>query len=207
MAKKESMNDRERRFARIWVTSRTVAGKTQEFMAKGLGVSKKTIQNWENGTTAPDLYTGSEWFRILGINPLPYYQSFLFPSLFNVDQTNSDDVVDQALEMLIKSSSTAEKKKLLYLMAGQHGSPWNSLLQAFTAYCHISMKSRVNIAQAVFNDYEMEKATGDLVCTDDVFPDMSIFKRALEEGKKSVIKGQKGYTNVRFKEEEEEEEE
>ena len=78
MGKQEDITDRERQFAKIWADSRVDAGKTQDYMAKGLGVSKKTIQNWENGVTAPDFFMGSEWFRVLGINPLPYYLSFLF---------------------------------------------------------------------------------------------------------------------------------
>ena len=46
MSEKESRAERIKRFARIWALSRGNAGKSQEFMASGLGVSKKTIQNW-----------------------------------------------------------------------------------------------------------------------------------------------------------------
>ncbi len=197
MNKNESTDEREARFARIWSASRADAKKTQEFMAKGLGVSKKTIQNWESGVTAPDLYMGSEWFRILGLNPLPYYLSFLFPDMFeNYVPEDDDDLVEQALIARIKNSTAVEKRELLYMMTGRHGSSWYSLLQMFTAHCHISMKSRVNIARNIIDTYEMEAETGDLVCKGDVQPDMSMLKVAVEEGKRSVIKGSFGYTNV-----------
>ena len=78
----DSRIDRITRFSKIWWQSRADAEKSQEFMALGLGVSKKTVQNWEKGISAPDLFQGSEWFRILGLNPLPYYLAFLFPELF-----------------------------------------------------------------------------------------------------------------------------
>lgn len=65
----ETIIERQKRFSRIWSTSRANAGKTQEFMANGLGISKKTVQNWESGITSPDLFMGSEWFHVLGINP------------------------------------------------------------------------------------------------------------------------------------------
>ena len=56
MGKQEDITDRERQFAKIWADSRVDAGKTQDYMAKGLGVSKKTIQNWENDVRKPADY-------------------------------------------------------------------------------------------------------------------------------------------------------
>ena len=197
MSKQEDAAERENRFAQIWATSRVDAGKTQDYMAKGLGVSKKTIQNWENGVTAPDLFMGSEWFRVLGINPLPYYLSFLFPNLFaDISPNDSDDSIEQALILLIRNSTAIEKRELLYLMAGRHGSPWYSLLQMFTAHCHTSMKSRVNVARIVLDNYEMESVTGQLVCETNVKPDIPMLKNAVEEGKRAVMAGKSGYTNV-----------
>lgn len=197
MQRKENTSDRERRFAQIWSVSRMNAGKTQEYMAKGLGVSKKTVQNWENGATAPDFFMGSEWFRVLGINPLPYYLSFVFPDLFaDISPDDSDDSIEQALILLIKNSTAVEKRELLYLMAGRHGSSWYSLLQMFTAHCHTSMRSRIGVARNILDNYEIESATGQLVCTSNVQPDIEMLRGAIEEGKRSVMAGNSGYTNV-----------
>ena len=164
MAREESVQEREKRFARIWASSRSDAGKTQEFMANGLGVSRKTIQNWENGVTAPDLFMGSEWFHILGRNPLPYYLSFLFPDLFSsISPEDNDETIDEALMFLMKNMNGTEKRELLYLMAGQHGSPWYSLLQLFTAHCHTSLRARVAAARLILDSYELEEAADMLV--------------------------------------------
>lgn len=193
----EEMAERKRRFAQIWAASRVASGKTQEYMAKGLGVSRKTIQNWENGVTVPDLFMGSEWFRVLGINPLPYYLSFLFPDLFaDISPKDSDDDIERALVHLIKQSTAIEKRELLYLMAGRHGSSWYSLLQMFTAYCHTSMKSRVGVARNILDNFEIEKATGQLVCKTNVMPDIEMLHNAVEEGKRAVMAGNTGYTSV-----------
>ena len=43
MSKQEDAAERENKFAQIWATFRVDAWKTQDYMAKGLGVSKKTI--------------------------------------------------------------------------------------------------------------------------------------------------------------------
>lgn len=197
MDKNITAEERKKRFARIWSSSRAEAGKTQEFLANGLGVSKKTVQNWENGITSPDLFMGSEWFRLLGINPLPYYLSYLFPDLFeDISPEKDDEVIEQVLTALIKNSTAVEKRELLFLMAGDHGSPWYSLLQMFTAHCHTSMQARVNAARSILDNYEMEAAAGQLVCRSNILPDIGMLKNAVEEGKKSVIAGNSGYTNV-----------
>ena len=91
MARHDEGEERRKRFAQVWSLSRQDAGRTQEEMAKGLGISKKTVQNWENGVTFPDLYTGCEWFRVLGMNPLPYYLAYLFPDFFDgIDPEDED---------------------------------------------------------------------------------------------------------------------
>jgi len=166
-------------------------------MAEGLGVSKKTIQNWENGVSSPDLFSGSEWFRLLGLNPLPYYLAYLFPELFDgIAPDDEDDTIEEALMLLIQNSTPVEKRELLYLMAGRHGSSWYSLLQMFTAHCHTGLKSRVNAARLILENYEMDKQAGRLVCPDNIQPDLTMLENAVEEGKRAVLKSYSGYTSV-----------
>lgn len=190
-------DDRKKRFARIWSKSRRDAGKSREFMANGLGISVKTVQNWENGNTFPDLFSGSEWFRVLGMNPIPYYLAYLFPDMFDgIAPEDGDDDISEALMLYIRNLTGAEKRELLYLIAGHHGSSWYSLLQMFTAHCHTTMKSRVNAARMILENYEMEEACGELVCPENIAPDLGILRNAIEEGKKAVIKNSQGYTSV-----------
>ena len=197
MSERESKAERIKRFARIWALSRGNAGKSQEFMANGLGVSKKTIQNWEKGVSSPDLFSGSEWFRVLGVNPLPYYLAFLYPDLFDgISPECNDEVIEEAIELLVKNSTAQEKRQLLYLMAGRHGSSWYSLLQLFCAHCHTSMRSRVNAARMIVDNYDMDEETDNLVCPSNVRPDMEMLRRSIEDGKNAVMTGAQGYTSV-----------
>lgn len=197
--RKDNTSDRVQRFAKIWSLSRSDAGKTQEFMANGLGVSKKTIQNWEKGASAPDLFEGSEWFRVLGTNPLLYYLAFLYPWLFDgIMPEDNDEEIEQALLFLVKNMTQVEKRQMLYLMAGRHGSPWYSLLQLFTAHCHCSLRSRVTAARTILENYEMDQASGTSVCPDNIQPDMKMLHHAVEEGKQSVFNQLTGYTNIEF---------
>lgn len=184
-----------KRFSEIWWKSRTDAGKSQEYMAQHLGISKRTVQNWEHGVTCPDLFQSSEWFSLLGLNPIHYYLSYLHPGMFRDTISSADEQeVEETLVQLIRNSTLTEKRELLFLMSGQHGSSWHSLLQLFTAHCHTTLRSRVIAARVIVDSYEMEEETGDLVCADAILPDMNMLNIATGRGKRAVQEKKKGYT-------------
>lgn len=190
----ESRVERATRFSKIWWQSRADSGKSQEFMALGLGVSKKTIQNWEKGITSPDLFQSVEWFRLLGLNPLHYYLEFLYPEAFEPNHSETDRPIEEMLIQLIKQTSTLEKKQLLFLMTGQHGSSWYALLQLLTAHCHTSMQSRAAAARLILDNFDVEFNNNKLVCPNDVKPDIKVLQKAILQGKNAAKNNEQGYT-------------
>lgn len=196
----ESRIERAKRFAKIWWKSRDDVGKSQEFMALSMGVSKKTIQNWEKGLSSPTLFQATEWFKILGLNPIKYYLEFLYPNFFEKTSPEDESKLDEKLANLIKISSAAEKRELIYLMSGTHGSSWPALLQLFAAYCHMSLQSRVIIARIVLESYEMEEKNGRLVNSDKIKPDLELLKSAIAICKAATQNGYYGYSTVFFNE-------
>lgn len=195
----ESRVDRAERFAKIWWKSRSDAGKSQEYMALGMGVSKKTVQNWEKGISSPTLFQSTEWFDLLGQNPIHYYLAFLYPGLFDDLEPDADDKqIEDALMLLIKESTSREKRQLLYLMAGQHGSSWYSLLQMFTAHCHTSMRSRVAAARMIYENFDLDAKTGEMVCPDNVMPDLEVLHHAIYHGRTAVQNRERGYSTQDF---------
>ena len=194
MEEEETRAERVKRFSKIWWKSRADAGSSQEFMAIGLNVSKKTIQNWEKGLSSPSLFQGLEWFRIIALNPMDYFFSFLYPVEYdNISPLDTDEKIEEALFLLLKNSPAIEKRQLLFLISGRHGSSWFSLLQMFTAHCHTSMQSRVSAARVILENYEIEKNRGNLVCPDNIQPDIDVLKDAVKEGKRAAEKGHRGY--------------
>lgn len=193
----EDRTQRAKRFAMIWWKSRAAGGKSQEFMALGLGVSKKTVQNWEKGTSSPSFFQGTEWFRLLSINPLPYYLEFLYPDQFDtLCPSSEEEQTNAALAEILKHSSLQEKRQLLYLMVGHHGSSWYSLLQMFTAHCHTTMRSRVAVARLILENFEIEKETDKLVCPENVMPDTEMLRKAVLQGKSAVLRNENGYAST-----------
>lgn len=179
----ESRIERAKRFAKVWWKSRDDVGKSQEFMALSMGVSKKTIQNWEKG-----------------LNPIKYYMEFLYPNFFDKTSLDNESELNEKLNNLIKISSAKEKKELIYIMSGTHGSSWPALLQLFAMYCQISLQSRVIVAKIVLENYEMEEKMGRLVNSDKIKPDLELLKSAISICKAATKNGYYGYSTVFFKE-------
>lgn len=185
--------DIARRIADMWIVSRARAGVSQEWMAMEMGVSKKTIQNWEKGTSAPTLAQTLLWFDAIKINPYPYMLSCIYPEVYNNIDGKEDEDLDAALIKNLDNMSNLEKKQLLYLISGKHGSLWHPLLQMFTAHCHTNLKSRVLTATQIVNSYEMDLKTNHLICNDEILPDLSLLQSAVEAAKESVLNGDDGY--------------
>lgn len=119
----ESRSKRAIAFGDMHARVRIKAGKSQEYMAMEIGVSKRTIQNWEKGISSPSFFQSLEWFRILKINPIPYYIQCVFPYK-NVSgkKTDPDDVIEERFKMILEQLSITDKRSLVFLFLGEHGS-------------------------------------------------------------------------------------
>lgn len=189
--------DLSERFARMWRQSRADAGKSQDYLAKKLGVSKKTIQNWEAGLASPSQMKGFEWFEALGRQPLPYYLQLLFPEEYEDLSPSSDNqAIEDALITYIKSCRPATKRKLLFMLNGSHGSSPEGLLEMITAYLHTPLKNRLCVASATILNYEIAEAHGELIDQEHIAPDVDLLRRSLERSKEAVLDGMNAYTNV-----------
>lgn len=182
-------------FALMWQKSRHDAGKSQEYMAKALGVSRKTIQNWEDGTSCPNQMKGLEWFQVLGLQPLPYYLEVLYPS-FDMTMTDSCKDIEVELNTIIHDLPDRSKKELLYILSGAHGSSAISVIEMLTAHLHSPLIDRVNIAQCVLTNYEISHAHDADVCKEQVQPDTEMLRLAISRGKESVLNRQTHYSTL-----------
>lgn len=179
-------------------SARYESGKSQEYMALSLGVSKNTIYNWEKGTSSPDIKQFIHWFEILGFNPTPYLLQFGSPDLMKgINNSDKDEKIETALLEMIKGMPTYMQKCLLYIFSGKHGSDPYSLMQMTIAYLHCGLQARVPLAYAVKANYEMCLQKNELIDPEHILPDLEVFNKAIKLSQEAVIKGERGYTNKR----------
>ena len=141
-----------KRFAEIWLKSRAEAGYSQERMAMELGVSKKTIQNWEKGLSFPNAFQVFEWFEVLGMNPIIYFLAYQ-----HQNDTNTDKKFYNYMEVIRKEN----KKRIIQLYEAGNGELWDICLQCSLIFTLIDNKTRALILSHLLHAFEMEKTNED----------------------------------------------
>lgn len=83
---------------------------------------------------------------------------------------------------------------MAYCMFGKSGSPWHAQMNMLTANNHCTMRSRVNVAQIIIDNFKVEEARGELINTEHVMPDMDALALAADAGRIASYNGANGYT-------------
>lgn len=184
------------KIGKILSESRYRSGLSQEYMAMGIGVSKPTIINWEKGSSSPNLKQALQWFRLVGENPMSPFLELLYPDTFNDIGSNTDDEdIYKALHNLINNLPPKIVRQILYIFAGNHGSSPISILQMITAHLHTTIRARTLVAQLISDNYELCEKCGDIVCEENVRPDIPLLDRSIALGKEAAARGHNGYSS------------
>ena len=195
---KESRSDRIKRFAEMFSTARIKAGRSQEWIAQELGISRKTVQNWEGGISFPDFFDTMEWFRVLNINPFPYFVRYMHPETKDVKPTSDNEKIEAVFNSIMSNLNIREKRALLYLFYGDHGSSPYSVLQMMLAHLHVPIVARISNAVLIKATYETNKQLGTLICKENIQPDLDNFTNAINEASLAAVKHCEGYVNFKI---------
>lgn len=190
-----SREDKIKRFANMLSKARIDSGKSRNQMAIELYVSPRTIQNWEDESNAnfPNALQTIEWFHILGLNFVPYLMEFLHPTDVVPEDADSVAIRDR-LHRRVDSLTDTEVGDLLYILEGNHGSSPHSYIQMCVANLHTPLINRHSVASTVLNNYKVAEMTGQLICTDEIMPDIDSLESAINSGLKSIGNNDFGYT-------------
>lgn len=182
-------------------TTRYDSGKSQEFMAFELGVTRKTIQNWENGVSEPSVSQAMTWFKLLHKNPIPYLLQISYPEMDKISSKDKDAKILASLMQLINDLPAEGVRQLMYLFFGNHGSSPRAVLQMITAHLQTPMKDRIAHGQLVATNYELAAKTDNLAHPQHVQPDLNYLLSAIETAKEAVAKRASEYCSIALKEE------
>lgn len=181
------------RIAEIFRESRAKSGKSQDYVAKALGYSKKTVQNWEQGLATPNFRIIVKWFDVLDIPMYPYLNSLLHPTSVAELFKDGDEALDNMIRTYLNEMSTHAKRELLFLLMGTHGSNSKGVAEMVTAYLHTPLQMRLNIASSIITNYEICKANNLLNNLDNVLPDEDYLNDCLKASKSAVLDGKTIY--------------
>lgn len=186
--------DKAQRFGLMLASARIDAGATQKTMAKALGRSVATIQNWEAGIGCPDYIELEDWFTALGLNMSRYILNYKYPDTFTkIDGSCPIKDIDKALDKYLSLASDTFKRQLAFILMGRTGSDPIQQINMLVAHNHTTIRSRSNVAQLVYDNYLYEESRNELICKDNVPPDIEALRQAKNAGKQSAKEGKLGY--------------
>lgn len=182
--------------------ARTNAKLSQDTMAEAMGVSRKTIQKWEDGTLCPNMKKVIQWFDVTGEPLYPYMVTLLHEGSFEGLGPNKDtEVIKDAIYTYIDEMSDRRVRELTYLMYSDHGSTPSGVLDLITAYLHLPLDRRVCIASAVLHAYIICESTNQLRGTDHILPNIKFLKHCCDSATEAVMKGKGSYMNMEVNDE------
>ena len=177
-------------------TTRYQSGKSQEYMALELGVTRRTIMNWENGISEPSVTQAITWFKLVKKSPIPYLLQISYPELDQISSKDTDAKVLASLIQIINDLPVEGVRQLMYLFFGNHGSSPRAVLQMINAHLQTPMKDRIAHGQLTATNYEIAKRTKTLTQPDHIQPDLKYLNAAIETAKDAVEKDAKEYAMV-----------
>ena len=177
--------------------SRNDAGKTQEYLSEQLEVSRKTIENWENGSVSPSIKQFTKWFRVLGLDMVRYMNPILHPAgNFSMNLTQSAQEQKESMFSVINSMSEEEVRMLFFLMCGSYSGSSLCAMELCAAYLHLPLKDRICIAEHIILEYEIEEAKGKLDQVEFIKPDTRMVHIAIRKALEAVKGGEENYTSL-----------
>lgn len=166
--------------------TRNESGKSQEYMALELGVTRRTIINWEKGVSEPSVGQTIAWFKLVDKNPIPFLLQNVYPQMDRISPADEDAKILAALMQLINDLPAEGIRQLMYLFFGNHESSPRAVLQMVTAHLQTPMKDRIVHGQIIATNYELAMRTGTISHPDHIQPDLKCLKEEIENAKKSV---------------------
>lgn len=168
--------------------TRNEAGKSQEYMAFELGISRRTILNWENGVSEPSIGQAIKWFKLVDKNPIPYLLQTTYPEMDKISSKDDDAKILTALMQLINDLPAEGVRQLMYLFFGDHESSPRAVLQMITAHLQVPLKDRIIHGQLIATDYEIAKRTKNIARPNHVQPDLDCLNDEIARAKDRIEK-------------------
>lgn len=165
---------------------------SKRYMARAMHKDKKTIDNWLNGITSPDLKTFIEWFDVLGVPIYPYLIKIAHNSSAYVAHTKEESILNELISHAKDMSETTRKKRL-WELSGGHGSDPEGITELITAYLHLPLDRKVCIAGQILTQFFVAQAEGELVHQEEIMPDTDKLRRCCNAAMKAIEQGKETY--------------
>lgn len=175
----------------ILLRARQDADVSRKDLAKALGKTERTIQNWESGFN-PSFLDICMWFQAIEKSAWAYIQC----SIYNHDVHYTDTYAEACRKELLQYFSTAEiseVRKVCYIIMGKHGSNWHAMLEALFEHVCSPLAQRVISARSILISYSVDGQHTELVATGNILPDLDNLRKCINLGTEAAKLGRESY--------------
>lgn len=161
-------------------------------------VDAKTWAKYEAGTSSPSIPEFCRIFSILGKDALKVVLDIIYPETYGTISPNSDTAVlrQAASHYFLNVASEQMVRQWNYLLFGNHGSNIEPQMQEFCMLDHLPLDYRLAVAQMIYSLFNIAASKGELLCPNNVMPDLGILSDAISISQKSVSEGKDSYTSI-----------
>lgn len=164
--------------SQIMQKARKDAGISLQYLAMAFGKTDRTIRTWES-SMEPPFVDVCLWFRIIGKSIWNYMREAFFEGE-NSEFTEEERELKQELYHYASNMEHSEIRKLCFLIFGNHGSNWHSILELMIEHVNTPLSQRVISARLVLLCYEMSLNTIQDENVD-ILPDLGYLKSCIEK--------------------------
>lgn len=184
--------ERSQKFSLMLSKSRNDAGVSQKTMAQALGKSVNTIQNWESGIGCPNFLDLEDWFEFLGLSLDKYMMEYKYPKLNNYSNASRSEILSRVTKYLNDMTENG-LRMLEFNMIGKTGSNFLHQNNLACMYNHLPLKYRIVIAITILENFNLVNSLNELICKDDIMPNIEAVGDVILAAKKAVYAGKNGY--------------
>lgn len=149
------------------------AGLSNEYIAGSLNRTTSTISSWLSGKKEPNFYIGAEFFKICNQDPFRPMYSLVYPAACNMDAPEMSESRSFVIDFF-NAASERDLRVFNYMIFGNHGSSWHSMLQKYSVGARIPERYKIYMCGIISSMYSLARDADIIVCKDDILPDTSI---------------------------------
>lgn len=170
---------------------RIKSGLKRKDLAKALGKTERTIQNWES-VHCPPLIEMVLYLNAANQSVWSFIQcvmnSYDISSYGTLEKTHREEICS-----FLQSADKSTVAKMLFLINGAHGTNWPAVLESVFEYVCLPLPQRIIIAKNAFLAYQAKNRLNKLSQLENNLPDIANLERCINSAIKAAKLGKNSY--------------
>ena len=166
--------------------AREQAHLTRQELADKLGISKRTIDNWESGVSRP-----------IADSLLDVYEACnaeIAKAIITADSYDAESDIEVVRQRVITYLRTIADddmiRQLDYNLLSSHGSIAKAQVNLCTAYNHFNKDDKYDVCRTIIGKYKLKQDLGKLINMGEPLPDIEYLEKVCHDVREELIRNE-----------------